>query len=300
MTRILPAVVLASLTINGCRSADTGLASFVPPDTVALAGMRMDQVRATDLYKKLRAQSRFSELDDLKKKTGFDPTRDVTEMLIATNGKDAVTVARGHFTPSDPDAKKSAYKGYTLNLHGDGAYALIDGSTAVAGTAAAVRAAIDQYKLGPTRSPGVVALLARAHALPQAQIWAVSDSPEAFAGLLQSGSAANFGKVFGQLDGLTFTADMSKGLNLVATGDCRTEQDAKTLGDAMRGLVSLGKMSVPQGQSDLLRLYDSVQVDQQQKSVKLVANVAPDLIDKLLQLTDTVRTPRSGRKLETQ
>jgi hypothetical protein len=124
----------------------------------------------------------------------------------------------------------------------------------------------------------------------------VSDSPDAFASLLQSGSAGNFGKVFGQIESLTFIADFSKGLSAVATGDCRTEQDAKTLGDAMRGLVSLGKMSVPQGQADLLRLYDSVQVDQQQKSVKLIANVAPDLIDKLMQLTDSARGSRSSRR----
>ena len=78
----------------------------------------------------------------------------------------------------------------------------------------------------------------------------------------------------------------------MATGDCRTEQDARTLGDAIRGLMSLGKLSVPQGSSELMRLYDSVQVDQQQKSVKLSANIAPDLIDKLLQLTDTVRGTR--------
>ena len=60
MTKILPSVVLASITIICCRSADSGLAAFVPSDTVALAGMRMDQVRATELYQKLRAQKRFS------------------------------------------------------------------------------------------------------------------------------------------------------------------------------------------------------------------------------------------------
>jgi hypothetical protein len=167
---------------------------------------------------------------------------------------------------------------------------------AVAGTQPSVRAAIDQYKTGAA-SPGPAALLDRARALSaQAQIWAVSDSPEAFAGFMSGNAAGNFGKVFGQIDRLSLTADLSKGLNLVATGDCRTDQDAKTLGDALRGLVGLGKMSVPQGQSDLLRLYDSVQVDQTQKSVKVTANVAPDLIDKLMQLTDTARSPRSGRK----
>ena len=70
----------------------------------------------------------------------------------------------------------------------------------------------------------------------------------------------------------------------------------KSLGDALRGLVALGKMSVPQGQTDLLRLYDSVQVDQAQKSVKITTNIAPDLIDKLLQLTDTARGSRQKSK----
>jgi len=292
MRKVYSVVLLASLTSFGCRSADTSLGKFVPPDTIALAGMRMDQVRATALYQKLRAQKRFSELDDLKARTGFDPTRDVSELLLASNGKDALTIARGHFAPSDASARKLSYKGYTLNVHGDGAYTLIDGSTVVAGTQPAVRAAIDQFKSG-AGSPGVASLLTRARALAaEAQIWAVSDSPEAFAGLASGNAAGNFGKVFGQIDQVSFTADLSKGLNAVATGDCRTEQDAKSLGDALRGLVTLGKMSVPQGQTDLTRLYDSVQVDQTQKSVKITASIAPDLIDKLLQLTDSARGAR--------
>src|SRR5689334_6438184 len=118
MQKVTSLVLLASLTSLGCRSADTGLGKFVPGDTIALGGMRMDQVRSTALYQKLRAQKRFSELDDLKTKTGFDPTRDVSELLVATNGKLVVTIARGHFAPSDAAAKKAPYKGYTLYLHG--------------------------------------------------------------------------------------------------------------------------------------------------------------------------------------
>jgi hypothetical protein len=82
---------------------------------------------------------------------------------------------------------------------------------------------------------------------------------------------------------------LSRGLNAVATGDCKAEQDAKSIGDLLRGIVSLGKLSVPQGQSEMMRLYDSIQVDQQQKSVKLVVKVAPDMIDRLLEVMGTVR-----------
>jgi hypothetical protein len=296
MRTVLSLILLASLTTVGCHSADGGLERFIPADTIALARMRMDQVRTTPLYQKLRTQKRLSELDDLKARTGFDPTRDVSELLVASNGKQTVTMARGQFAPSDPDAKKTAYKGYTLYAHGDGAYVLIDNSTAIAGTQAAVRAAIDQFKSGAGR-PGIKSLLARAHALPpQAQIWAVADNPEAFAGLASGNTAGNFNKIFGQIDHVSFTADLRNGLAAVATADCRTEPDAKSLGDAIRGIIGLGKLSVPQGQTDLIRLYDSVQVDQTQTSVKVRANIAPDLTDKLLQLTDTARGSRGFRK----
>ena len=288
MPKVFPSLVLVSLTILGCRSADTGLAAFIPADTVALAGIRMDQLRATPVYQKLRAQKRLSELDDLKARTGFDPTSDVSEMLIAANGKEGVTIARGHFNPTDAAAQKSTYKGYTLYAHGAGAYALIDPTTVIAGSAAGVRSAIDQYKSG-ARSPAVASLLERAKIIPaQNQIWAVADSADAFSGLATSGNAANFGKIFGQIERLTFSADLSQGIKAFATGECRTDQDAKSLGDALRGLISLGKLSVAQGQTDLLRLYDSVQLDQEQKTLKVALRVPPDLVDKLMELT----TPR--------
>jgi hypothetical protein len=292
MSKVISCLLLAALTTIGCRSADTGITAYVPADTVALAGIRMDQLRAAPLYQKLRAQKRFSELDDLKKRTGFDPTTDVNELLIATNGKEAVTIARGRFQPKDSTAKKSTFQGFTIYEHGDGAYALIDSSTAVAGSNPAVRAALDQARRG-TRSAAVTALLARARALPPPnQIWAVADSPESLLSMTQTGNMANAGKIFGQIDHLTLGAELTTGLKIVAIGDCRTDQDAKNLGDAVRGLISLGKMSVPQGQSDLMRLYDSVAVDQQTKTVKLTANIAPDLMDKVLQLTDTTRGRR--------
>jgi hypothetical protein len=282
MARLFAALLLASVTIIGCRSADTSLGAFIPSDTVALAGIRMDQLRATPLYQKLRARNLLSALDDLKARTGFDPTRDVNELLIAMNGKDAVTIARGHFHPTGTAAQKAPYKGYTLYVQGDGAWTLIDPSTTLAGTTRAVRAAIDQYKIGG-RSAAVKALLARARAIPSDyQVWAASDSPEAFAPPAEAGNTANLGKIFGQLDRFTIVFDLRRGFNAVATGECRTEQDAKTLSDALRGLVSLGKLSAPKGQTDLLRVYDAIQVDQQQKSVKLAASIPPELIDKLL------------------
>ncbi len=54
-------------------------------------------------------------------------------------------------------------------------------------------------------------------------------------------------------------------------------------------------MTVPQTQPDLLKLYDAVQVDQQQKSVKITANIPPESIDKLLSLFSSVPRPTRQR-----
>ena len=72
-------------------------------------------------------------------------------------------------------------------------------------------------------------------------------------------------------------------------GDCRTEQDAKTLGDAARGMIGLGRLSVPENQPEMLRLFDGIKVEQKQQSVQLNVNIPPDLIDRLLKMTETRR-----------
>ncbi len=73
------------------------------------------------------------------------------------------------------------------------------------------------------------------------------------------------------------------------SGDCRTEQDAKTLGDAARGMVGLGRLSVPENQPEMLRLFDDIKVEQKQQSVQLNVNIPADLIDRLIKLTETRR-----------
>ena len=62
-----------------------------------LSGIRMEAVRATPLYRKMLAQKALPQLDDFARQTGFDPRRDVRELLIASNGNDVLMAARGTF-----------------------------------------------------------------------------------------------------------------------------------------------------------------------------------------------------------
>jgi len=284
-------ILLAALA--ACNSAETGrtgvdrtLAALVPPDATMLSGIRMEAVRSTPLYRKMIASKALPQLDDFARQTGFDPRRDVRELLIASNGADVLVAARGTFNlRSVEGATQSAYKGYTLYARENGAVGLIDDTTAVAGPLTAVHAALDRYKAGDRSGPAE--LLARARQIPnENQIWSVSNGFESLItrNIPQEGNAANVGRILRSLENTTFAADLRTGVNGFINGTCRTDQDAKNLGDAARGLVGLGRLSVPENQPEMLRLWDGIKVDQQQRTVKITLAIPQDLVDKLVDL----------------
>src|SRR5438128_7353768 len=258
MLRACGAVLLV-LGAGGCNSAQLGrsridstLAAFMPPDATVLAGVRMDQMRATPTYQKMAAQKQIPRLDEFARETGFDPRKDVRDLLIGSNARDTVVAARGTFNlKSGEGATKTTYKGYTLYQRDQGGVALIDSTTAVAGNLAAVRAAIDRFKAGDRTGPR--GLLARAGEIAaENQVWSVSN---AFDDLIigrfpQDGNAAGVGRMLGSLENTTAAADLRSGVSGYLHGLCRTEQDAKNLGDTARGLVGLARLSVPDNQPE--------------------------------------------------
>ena len=295
MPRWVLAILLISL-VAGCSSAPTGrssidstLAALMPPDATMLTGVRMEAVRSTPLYKKLLASQALQPLDDFARETGFDPLRDVRELLVGSNGKDLIIAARGTFPERNfEELTKQTYKRYTLYTRGQGGVALIDGSTAVAGTLPAVKVALDRHNSGDRTRPED--LLARARQIPAPnQVWSVANG---FDNLLTSrvpetGNLGNAGRILRSLENTTIAADLSTGINGSLTGVCRTEQDAKNLGDAARGLIGLGRLSVPEKQPELLRLWDGIKVDQQLRTVNITVSVPEDLVEKLLDLLGT-------------
>jgi hypothetical protein len=285
------------LLFAGCSSAqletariDPALAALVPGDTILLSGVRMAELRSTPLYKKLASQQSLSSLDDFAKKTNFDPRKDVNAILIASDGVDNVVLARGNFKPQPPAGlKQSTYKGVTIYGQAEGAYAILDSSTAVAGADRAVRKAIDQKQSG---RPGATALLDRARSLPGSpQIWLVASGwgklPEDLG--RQGGNISNFGRLFQSIENLSATVDLRSGIAAVINGMCRTEQDAKSISDTVRGFVALGRLSVPEKQPELLRVFDGIKVEQQQKSVLLNVQIPADLVDQLVSMASPAR-----------
>jgi hypothetical protein len=141
-------------------AADRQLVNLVMPDAKVLAGINVDQAKTTPFgqYVLSQIQSQGPHLGQSSAQTGFDPTRDLRELLLASDGvpQTGLVLARGAF---DAQRIQSAglggggvtegYKGITIledpkRTH---AVAFLDATLAVAGDLASVKGAIDRQSL---------------------------------------------------------------------------------------------------------------------------------------------------------
>ena len=262
----------AVLALAGCRGGG-GLTSYVPSDTVALVGVEMGALKATPVYRKLETRG-WLKLDELAGRSGIDPRKDVSELLIASNGKDAVVIGRGRF-----QLKESLPAGYKVEKP--------EPDIAVAGPERAVRAALDQHRNG-----GGAAIVKRAQTLRgQNQIWIVATDAGALADQFapREGNAANLRPLARGIGETTLLVDLRTGLRAAATAACADSGSARKLADAMRGLAGMSRLAVPNNQPELLKLYDGIQVTDVGTTVTIEITWPEALIDKLLALAPKLR-----------
>src|SRR5437763_7713041 len=106
--RLLTTATLATVLtgVLPIRAADPQLLSLVMPDAKVLAGVNVDQAKTSPFgqYVLSQMQSQDAHLKELTTLTGFDPTRDVHEVLVASSGdpnqQTGLAVARGNFDPA--------------------------------------------------------------------------------------------------------------------------------------------------------------------------------------------------------
>src|SRR5690349_21781021 len=98
-------LLLIALFLAGCRKeasstvyVDPALATLVPPDTIMLAGVRMEKLAATQFWRDYVNKGRVPMLEQFRKRTGLNPEKDIWELLVASSQKEAVMLIRGKFS----------------------------------------------------------------------------------------------------------------------------------------------------------------------------------------------------------
>ncbi|MDE3195258.1 MAG: hypothetical protein KGN84_02865 [Acidobacteriota bacterium] len=268
---------------------------MVPPGVTSLAGAHMDRIEATELYRKLAAQQKLPAFDSFARDTGFDPRRDVREILFANTATGGVLLARGTFSLHPPvgDTKPLRHGAYTIQTTRGAGFCILDATLAAAGDLKSVESALDEWTRGA--HSGAQPLLAHAREIgPDSMFWAVSTT---FTGFLADNiplvrGGIDFSKIFRGLQNTWMEANFADGVKGVMHGAAATDQDAANLRDTAKGLVGLGRLSVPQDYPEMLRMWDGITVEQNSRDVTIRADIPQELVDQLVRMVGSIQGGR--------
>jgi len=243
------------------RAADSQLLNLVMPDATVLAGVNVNQAKTSTFGQFVLNQVQTTDIQKLAAATGFDPTRDVHEVLAAAGpagSKTGLALALGNFNPTQIAAAAAAKGGTTTETYGG--FTIIEDqkqthgvtflstTIAVAGDVASVKAAIDRAKSTSSSLPAPV-LMQVNHWSTTEDAWVVSTVPPAAlhpaAGTptipgVGPGAAANTAlqTIQSAAGGVKF------GDNVVVTAQATSDnaQDAQNLANTVKLLAAVAQM----------------------------------------------------------
>lgn len=279
---LLPAAALAQPRV------DNVLVKMVPPNATSLVGARMGEIRQTAFFRELVSQRKMPQIDQFAKETGFDPRRDVREVLYVSTSSGGVLLARGTFRLNQAQrggAKLIRHGAYNVWTSQDASFCVLDPTLAAAGDLKSVEAALDEWRSGG--HTGAQALLNRMRsAEPGTQFWGVSTGFADFVAdhLPNAGQGIDFSRIFRGLENTWFQTSLVSGFRGEVHGTAANEPDAVRLRDTVKGLVGYGRLSVPENQSEMLKFWDAITAEQQGRAVTVKADIPQNLMDRAVRM----------------
>jgi hypothetical protein len=279
-------------------AADPRLLNLVMPDATVLAGVNVDQAKTTPFGQYVLTtllQAQDQKLQQLATLTGFDPRRDVSELLLASasapSNKTGLALARGAFDPAkiaaaaqSTSAAVEAYGGLSIiedPQHQNG-FAFLDSTLVVAGDLANVKAAIDRRNGGRTIP---IALADQVNQLGSTQdAWAISTVPPS---TLKPPAAAPPASGVNIQNAIQKVQSASGGVKfgavVVVTGQAQaaTPQDASSVGDVLKLFVSMAQLQASQ-HPEAAALAQSLVVSTQGSTLKITLSLPSEQIQQLV------------------
>jgi len=295
---LITAALLASCTNPGATgiSVNSAFRRLVPPDTKALAAVDVDKLKASPFYQRHQKELNLPMLDAMSERVGFDPRRDLSDLLVAWNGSRAVVLARGQLNRETLESKlrslgtrPTRYKNYSLFGEDRETLTFSKHGVAIAGPTGAVRSEIDLESSGGGGVPDE--LQARLAAIPKGdQMWAASRGGLAFTEIpMRSDIDSALSNIIGYVNATSLGIGFDTGTHLQAEIVCVSNEGAQRVRDALRGGIGLARLTTRDDESGLLGLYDAIQVTQDQQTIDVKADLSGELTDKLLAYLPQIR-----------
>ena len=296
--QILTATLFTAFS-GALSAADPQLLNLVMPDAKVLAGVNVENAKGTQFgqYVLNQLQTQDAHMQELVALTGFDPRRDVRELLVASDGvpqgKTGLALARGNFDVAKITAAATMHGAVTEEYNGvtilrgpkkqEAGIAFLDDRTVAAGDIASVKGAIDRWQMA---QPLAAAVLVKVNQWSNSQdAWGITTVPPASLvppGAIKAGAPnpmVNAGQnVQAAAGGVKF------GANVVFSGEaeCDTAQNAATLGDMVKLLINLAQMQAGQDPT-AQALIKSVTVTASGNKLEISASLPQDVFQQMLE-----------------
>jgi hypothetical protein len=303
------ALALGALVLDPARAAVGPLPPeglVLPADTRFVMGLDVHRFVQSPFYAKFASQGgRPQAFTELEQKTGFNPERDVDQVLIAgrpdKGRQGGLVIVRGRFDRYKlSQAIESGGKQVTTKKHeGNPLYVFNEGQASasavaflghdddllVMGSQASVEAAVSSHFQGGTplkQNTALVSLLERVK--PGSTFWMVGD--QSLLSQMPSTVPAPGGGSGGAqlqlpaLKALMVTGELEPVVSVDVTGDAADAAGASQLADIVRGFVALASLQAAQ-KPELKGLQNAVSVTTEQASVRLSARLPYELLEAL-------------------
>jgi hypothetical protein len=252
--------LIAIFAASTFAAIDPVLLNLVMPDAKVLTGIQVDQTVTSPFgqYLLSKMQSDDAGFVQFVSATGFDPTRDLKQIIAATgdttaNPNNAVILGRGSFLVTQITAAVTAnggtvtpYGGFNIlatpaGKNSNGAIVFLDNTTTVIGGLPAVQAAIDRYNAHATYTGNLATSAQTVSGSNSA--WFTTQTPlsDFLNGKLPGSAGALsqnnlFQSVIAASGGINFGTN-----SVVVTADALTTstQNAQALVDVLKFLVSM-------------------------------------------------------------
>ena len=241
--KLAQSLLVLLVAVRAVPAADRSLTDFFPAGTKVVFGINVRKVAESSLAQagltqakaQVQAQAAVADWFKLASLAGFDPLRDIDEVLVATNGEGqnppSLIVATGRFDVARLAQGAKRYLDVPL-LGGDkptdGVVALLNASTALGGDRPTVLATLDHLGNGAQIDRALAQRIAAART--RYDIWGLGDRPEGFVAPTPQASGLE------SIDRFQFGVSLSHGLVLGAEVHARSPKDAEQL-SAMLGMV---------------------------------------------------------------
>ena len=308
---IFTAAPMAIIFAGLLPAADPQLLSMVMPDAKVMAGVNVDQAKASPfgVFVLVQLQAQNQQLQQLIDPTGFDPTRDLNELLVASNGAQpkasSLVLARGTFDAGKIQSAALAggatiqpYGGTTLLLDpkGANAVAFLNG-IAIAGDIASVKGALGRQNASPSFDP---TLLTQVNQLSSTEdAWAVSEIPPPAAALTPPANspapAVSAATMLQKITQASGGVKFNDPIVVTATAQTSNPTDATTIAGELQFLANLGQM---QGQQNPQRaaILKSLTATASGNSVQISLSVPEAQAEAAVQTgSNTTAQPNSRR-----